>query len=201
MALRAPAGLGNRAALDLVDPVDLVAPADMNPVDPAVMVDTVRVDLASPGARVDLASPEARVGQEGMSPEDPGARVDLASPGARERGREAQVLNPDRAQRDPMPMALDRVRLGRMQAHLDPTPAGLDRAHRDRMRARPDPTPAHRLWAPTTRAAATRPEARIHLVEAIPQVEATPLAEATHRAERPNHRHVCVWRAAWNFPD
>ncbi|MGC2378712.1 MAG: hypothetical protein WA622_16480, partial [Mycobacterium sp.] len=181
VALRAPAGLvgpGNRAALDLVDPVDLVAPADMNPVDPAVMVDTVRVDLASPGAR-----------------------VDLASPGARERGREAQVLNPDRAQWDPMPMALDRVRLGRMQAHLDPTPAALDRAHRDRMRARPDPTPAHRLWAPTTRAAATRPEARIHLVEAIPQVEAIPLAEANHRAERPNHRHVCVWRAAWNFPD
>lgn len=184
MALRDPAGLvgpGNPAALDLVGLEDMsrVAPADMNPVDPAaVMVDTVRVALASPGAR-----------------------VDLASPGARERGREAQALNPDRAQRDPMPMALDRVRLGRMQAHLDPTPAGPDRVHRDRMRARPDPTPAHRPWAPTTRAEATRPEARIRLVEAIPQVEATPLAEATHRAERPNHRHVWVWRAAWNFPD
>ena len=103
MALRDPAGLvgpGNPAALDLVGLEDMsrVAPADMNPVDPAVMVDTVRVDLASPGARVDLASLEARVvGQEGMSPEDPGARVDLASPGARERGREAQALNPDRA--------------------------------------------------------------------------------------------------------
>lgn len=173
-----------------VDPEDMnrVDPADTSPVDPAVMADTVRVDLASPGARVDLASLGARVGPEGMSPEDPEARVDLAERvlRARERrGREAQALNPDRVQRDPMPTGLDRARPGRMRARLDPTPAGPDRAHRHRIRVHPDPTPAHRLRAPTTPAEA-RPEGRIRLVEATPPVETAPRAEATLRAERPN---------------
>jgi hypothetical protein len=179
-----------RAALDLVGQEDMsrVDPADMSQEDPAAMADTVRVDLASLGARV---------GQEDMSPEDPVARVDLAErvlTAWERRGQEAQVLNPDRARRDPMPTALDRARPGRMRAHPDPMPAGLDRAHLD-------PMPADRLWDPTTRAEATRPEVRMRLVEAIPPVEAAPRVEATHRAERPNHRHVCVSRAARNFPD
>ena len=140
--VRDPAGLEgpeNPAALDLVGPEDMnrVDPADMNQVDPAVMADTVRVDLASPGAQVDLASLGARVGQEDMSPEDPGARVDLAERvlTARDpRGLEARVLNPDRAQPVLMLALPDRARPGRMRAHLDLTPAGLDRAHLDRDR-------------------------------------------------------------------
>jgi hypothetical protein len=81
---------------------------------------------------------------------------------------EARALNQDQAQVDPMRMVLDRAQPGLMPADPDRTPAHLDRtpAHLDRTR------PADRPREPTTRAEATRPEARTHLVEAIRRAEA-----------------------------
>ena len=197
-ALAGLAGPENLAALDLVGlaaRADLVAPAGMNRVAPAVMADTGQADLASPGVRVALVALVALVSLgvpvdlEDMSPVDLAERVLTAR---ERRGREAQVLNPDRAQRDPMPTALDQARPGRIRARPDLTPAGLDRAHRHRMRAHPDPTPVHRLWAATTRAEATRPEARIRLVEATPPVATAPRVEATHRRSgRTIARYAC----------
>ena len=141
---------------------NLVAPGVLEGMDRAVLATLgVLADLATLGVRglVDLEDMN-RVGLEDQAERDQKVRdpQDL----------EARALNQDQAQVDPMRMVLDRAQPGLMPADLDRTPAHLDRtpAHLDRTR------PADRPREPTTRAEATRPEARTHLVEAIRRAEA-----------------------------
>jgi hypothetical protein len=192
LGVRDPAGLVGPETLAVVDPA---APEDMNRVDPAVMEGMGRVDLASPGARVGLANPavRARVALADMILEGPG---DLGIQDRAERFMTAQdpqgrtaarVLSQDRAR-----LALTPTLLDRTPGHLHRVPAVLDRTpgHLRRMPAVLDRTRrADRRWDPTTRAEATRPEARLRLAGAtrpvaeIRQAEATRRVEETHPAE------------------
>jgi hypothetical protein len=172
---RARAGLVSLvglAARDLVglEDMNLVGLEGTNLVGPGVLEGMDRAVRASLGVLADLAT----LGVRGLvDPEDMN-RVGLEDQAERDQkvrdpqDLEARALNQDQAQVDPMRMVLDRAQPGLMPADPDRTPAHLDRtpAHLDRTR------PADRPREPTTRAEATRPEARTHLVEAIRRAEA-----------------------------
>jgi hypothetical protein len=184
-----PAALVGRARAGLVSLVglaarDLVGLEGTNLVGPGVLEGMDRAVRASLGVLADLAT----LGVRGLvDPEDMN-RVGLEDLAERDQkvrdpqDLEARALNQDQAQVDLMRMVLDRAQPGLMPAHLDRTPAHLDRtpAHLDRTPAHLDRTPAHldrtrpadRPREPTTRAEATRPEARTHLVEATRRAEA-----------------------------
>jgi hypothetical protein len=175
-----PAALVGRDRAGLVSLVglaarDLVGLEDMNLVglEGTNLVGLEGMDRAV-RASLGVLAALATLGVRGLvDPEDMN-RVDLEDQAERDqKGRdpqdlEARALNQDQAQVDPMRMVLDRAQPGLMPADPDRTPAHLDRtpAHLDRTR------PADRPREPTTRAEATRPEARTHLVEAIRRAEA-----------------------------
>ena len=150
--LVAPVGLAVR---DRAGVVALVDPAGRDRVD-----QVGRAALAERVGRVGLADMN-RVAPGVMEDMDLADRVGLGVPN--QAGRAALADRVGREARDP---SLGRALLDRMPTALDPTPADLDRTR-----------PADRLWKPTTRVEATRPEARMR------RAEATHLAGATHLAE------------------
>jgi hypothetical protein len=179
---------GRAARADRADRVGLGVLEDMNRVAPGVMEDMGPADLGDRADRVGLGVLEDmnRVApgvMEDMGPADLGdlEDMDLAVPNLASRaaladrvglrlraldpeGREARDLSLGRVLRGRTLTALDRVLLDRMPADLDRT------------------RPADRLWEPTTRVEATRPEARMRLAAAT-LAEATRRAGATHLAE------------------
>ncbi|MDT5254582.1 MAG: hypothetical protein QOE52_3075 [Mycobacterium sp.] len=168
-----PAALVGRDRAGLVSLVglaarDLVGLEDMNLVglEGTNLVGLEGMDRAV-RASLGVLAALATLGVRGLvDPEDMN-RVDLEDQAERDqKGRdpqdlEARALNQDQTQVDLMRMVLDRAQPGLMPAHLDRTPAHLDRTR-----------PADRPREPTTRAEATRPEARTHLVEATRRAEA-----------------------------
>jgi hypothetical protein len=185
----------------LGDPAARVSPEVLAArVGPGVLADMIRVAPEATGdmgpvGRVDLASPvlQGRVALEDMILEDPGElgirdRAERFMTAQDPQGRTAaRVLSQDRAR-----LALTPTLLDRTPGHLHRVPAVLDRTpgHLRRMPAVLDRTRrADRRWDPTTRAEATRPEARLRLAGAtrpvaeIRQAEATRRVEETHPAE------------------
>jgi hypothetical protein len=161
MDLAALASLGVRDQVGL-EAMNLAAREDMNLADLAALASLgvlEDMDLAVPNlaGRADLVA-LVGLGLRALDPE----------------GREARDLSLGRVLRGRTPTALDRVLLDRMPADLDRMPADLDRMPADLDRTRP----AGRLWEPTARVEATRPEARVRLAERTRRVEAT-RAEAT----------------------
>jgi hypothetical protein len=176
---RARAGLVGLEDMNLVglEGTNLVGLEGTNLVAPGVLEGMDRAVLATLGVLADLAT----LGVRGLVDLEDMNRVGLEDQAERDQkvrdpqDLEARALNQDQAQVDPMRMVLDRAQPGLMPADLDRTPAHLDRtpAHLDRTPAHLDRTrPADRPREPTTRAEATRPEARTHLVEAIRRAEA-----------------------------
>jgi hypothetical protein len=147
------AGRADRADRAVLEDMNRVAPGVLEDLGPADLGDLVALASLAVLEDMDLAVPNL-AGRAALAD-----RVGLGLRALDPEGREARDLS------------LGRVLRGRTLTALDRTLTDLDRTR-----------PADRLWEPTTRVEAGRPEARMRLAEAT-LVEATRRAGATHLAE------------------